>query len=30
LNAAFHSLPSLIQTLLYSHRISSFVKYFAP
>ena len=30
LNAAFHSSPSLIQTLLYPHWISSLVKYFNP
>lgn len=28
LNAAFHSSPSLIRTLLYPHRTSNFVKYF--
>ena len=28
--AAFHSSPSLILILLYPHRMSSLVKYFAP
>ena len=30
LKAAFHSSPFLIQTLLYPHLMSSFVKYLAP
>src|SRR5271154_7394797 len=30
LNAAFHSSPDFIRTLLYPHRTSSLVKYFAP
>ena len=29
-NAAFHSSPSLIRTLLYPHCTSSLVKYLAP
>ena len=29
-NAAFHSSPSLIQMLLYPHRMSSFVNIFDP
>ena len=30
LNAAFHSSPSLILTLLYPHQMSNFVKYLDP